>query len=396
MKSKNIQAVIDIGASSVRVCLGYFDKCEWVIVAAAQDDSAQFDNGLVTDLYALTKSLNQAIDKAQKQANVLVQSAIVGISCPKTQTAVFSEQLKILNSKVKEKDKEELINQIVKRANLPYSELLHLLPLQYLLDKYEVFEPKDMAGDFLELMAIAFLIDEKIFNNIKKSLENAGVDLQAMVYNGLAVSELVLTEVEKDRGVCLIDLGKCSCDLTVWQNNKFVYGKILSVGGEFVSSSLAQFFKAQRSYVESLKCQFGSVQLDRFGRKMFLQRSGALGQEINRNDFINQLIDLYQNIFFAIKQELQKVGFKQIPSLVLTGGASQIAGLPQLVQEIFGCEVRLFIPYPVRGMPEEFQGKASMNAVLGLLSLEHQPFLDFAHFPAKKQGIIKKFLDLLR
>ena len=243
--------------------------------------------------------------------------------------------------------------------------------------------------------------------NIVKAVERCGLKVEHIIFSGLASSNAVITEDERDLGVCVVDIGAGTMDIAIWTDGSLRHAEVLPYAGNAVTSDIAYAFGTPFNDAEKLKVKYGC----------------ALSEHINRDETVNvpsvggrpsrslqrrmlaevieprysELLGLVNQRIIAIQDKLRTEGTKHhlAAGIVLTGGGSQIDGLVDCAERVFQTQVRIGQPLDVTGLTDYVKEPYQATAV-GLLHYgkESQFHDDDDYVPSKHQSfttVIKKF-----
>ena len=278
---------------------------------------------------------------------------------------------------------------------------LHVLKQQFLVDgRPDIVDPRGMVADELEARAHIISARRSLVTNLCQCVRNAGMEIEGVIYAGLASGYAASSPEERDLGICTVDLGAGTADIMLWWHNQPVHAASLPVGGEQVSSTLATTLRVPRQTAEMLKRSYGALYSKYYHHtRISLPSTGHLPDRyIASNDLVEQIAASYQKIFASIGKELQRAGLRKMldGGIVFTGGAAQMPGLAEMAGEFFNCPVRVFIPPPIPGLDEYLQNDAGMTTTLGLLYMHQYPVEDYLWAREEKDGIIPGIRNFLK
>ena len=276
-----------------------------------------------------------------------------------------------------------------------------MLEQQFIVDNHQgITDPVGMIADNLEARVHVISARRAAVVNLCQCVRNAGIEIEGVIYAGLASAYAASTADERDLGICTVDLGAGTADLMLWWRNQPMHAATLPIGGEQVSSALATILRTPRQSAEMLKPSHGAL-LDKYSRhtRIPLPSTGNLPDRyLSSGDLVEQIAACYQKFFASINKEFHRIGLRQMldGGIVFTGGAAQIPGLEEMASAIFNCPVRVFIPPPIPGLDEYLQNDAGMTTTLGLLYMHQYPVEDYLWAREEKDGIIPGIRNFLK
>ncbi|MCA1933446.1 MAG: cell division protein FtsA, partial [Calditerrivibrio sp.] len=295
-----------------------------------------------------------AVSNAERMAGVSIRNVTVGIAGGHIKSFNSKGIIAVKNREVGQKDIDRVIES-ASAVDIPIgSEVLHVLPQQYTLDgQSDIRNPIGMTGVRLEVDVHIITGAVSSAQNIIKSCERAGLVVDDIVLEQLASAEAVLSEDEKELGVCLIDGGGGTTDLVVFKKGTVYHTAVLQLGGQSCTSDLAIGINAPESEAEKLKKEYGSVWLPFVGDDEVIEVPSVGGRpprKVSRAVMTQILHARCEEILQMFSGELYKKRFYDIigAGVVLTGGLSNIEGLEELAYSIFNMPVRIAKPDKIK------------------------------------------------
>lgn len=340
--------------------------------------------GGVVDLDATISSISRAIEEAEYIVDDL-EVVCVTLAISGSHITSFNESGQVtLSGVVKEEDVDNAMK-IASAVKLPDGlELLHILPQEYRVDRLPATKnPLNLAGNRLTAQAHLIACHNDWLLNLKNAVERSKYKIDQITFSGLASGYSVLTDDEKELGVCLIDIGGGTVDILVYTDGALRFSKVLPVGGNNITDHIAEVFAVSRQQAENMKIQHGSAispPTHSVDRKITVE---GLGGRIPRTYTRAQLSEatsicyrglfgLVANELMQLRTELYQKGIKQelIAGIVLTGGGSQIEDIVECAKSVFNSEVRVGYPLNITGLTD-YVNKPQYATVLGLLQYSH-------------------------
>ena len=274
--------------------------------------------------------------------------------------------------------------------------LLHVLPRDYIIDKQDgIKEPLGMAGARLEAKVHLVTCSLNSSQNINTCVSACGLDIEAFVLEQLASSYSVLTNDERDLGVCLIDIGCGTADIAVFTDGSISFSDVIAIAGDHVTNDIAEALRTPPTQAEEIKQRYGCAvsALTKADEMMMVSGMGGRPErELSRQTLADVMERRYVEIFSMIQQKLSLSGFESlIPAgVVLTGGASKVEGATELAEEVFHAPVRLGSPDTIGGFNQVIHNPIYATSVGLLLYGLKQMQEDHMNYIHRDKNIINR------
>jgi cell division protein FtsA len=298
---------------------------------------------------------------------------------------VAGSHIKSINSQgiVGIKDKEvkpfdiEKVIESASSVSIPSDqEVLHVLPQEYVIDDQDgIKEPLGMSGVRLEARVHLVTCSNSALRNIEKCVKNCGLSVDGFVLEQLASSYSILSDDEKDLGVCLVDIGGGTTDIAIFNAGSIVHTGVIPIAGDQVTSDIAQALRTPTPQAEEIKQKHGCSVAEFTNDDESIEVPGVGGRpprELSRRSLAEIIEPRYVELFELIKAEISRNGFDdKIPAgIVFTGGTSKIEGVVELAESIFQTSVRLGVPNNFVGMERVLQNPIYSTSI-GLVEHGH-------------------------
>ncbi|HBO38378.1 MAG TPA: cell division protein FtsA [Pasteurellaceae bacterium] len=387
VESKTIVG-LEVGTSKVVAVVGEVLPDGVVnVLGVGSCPSKGIDKGSITDLSAVVNSIQRAIEAAESIADCQIMSVTLAITGEHIQSLNESGFVPIADGEVTQEEI-DLAMHTASSVKLPEGlSLLHLIPQEYAVDKQQnIKNPLGLQGVRLRAQAHLIGCHQAWLNNLKKAVESCKLTVDQIVFAGLASSYSVLTEDEKDLGVCLIDFGGGTMDIMVYTNGALRFSKVIPYGGNNVTDYVAQSLTTSRNEAESIKIHYGSAVnsstdlAEQFNKKKIeVAGLGGATRTFTKSQIVevtsrcySDLLQVVENELIQLRQKLLAEGIKQdlIAGIVLTGGGAQMEDIAKSATKIFGSHVRVGQPLNITGLTD-YVNKPQYATVLGLLQYSH-------------------------
>ena len=373
--SKLINA-IDIGTSKITTIVGqYFDTEDKLnVIAVSSIPSLGFRKGQIINLEQASLTLTQSIESAERMAGFNINEAAISLAAPHIETLNSHGVVAISNpwNEITPND----INRVVEAAKaitLPAGkEIIHVIPRLYTVDGQEgVVDPVGMNGIRLEVEAHIVLASIPYLKNLKKCLDDIGINVHSLVYSGLATAKATLTETEKELGVALVDIGGGITTITIFNEGSPSFASVIPIGANNVTNDLAIGLRFSLEDAEKTKIKLGSIsQNSKFEDEVDLSQFGIISDDHQRKISIQTAINgivkpRLEEIISLVYEQIQNSGLSQtIPAgIVLTGGGSQTVQIKEACAKIIPLPLRIAQPPKIGGITDDILNPAYTSSV---------------------------------
>ena len=402
MGKNNFVVGLDVGTSKVSACIGQLNDNDQIqIIGIGQAVSEGVKQGMITDLERATKAVSKAIEEAEKISGVDISEVSLGVggSHIKSQHSRGVIAISRTDKEITPKDVERVIDQ-ARAIPVPLEqEVIDVLPQRYIIDDQDgIVDPIGMSGIRLETEVLIISGGVAAIQNMVKVVNKAGLRIKDLVVGSLAVSSSVLLKDEKELGVALVDIGGGKTDIAVFIEGNIRYLGSLPVGGELISKDIAFGLRTSFKEAEEIKKEYGWAKRDLITNAGEISVTG-IGRREARKVPVEALVEIIEprmeEILNIINKEIQKSNLAElIPSgLILTGGASQLRGLEQYAEQVFGIPTRIGAPQEMLGMSSQSQNSGAALS-MGLVQLSLQEAMESGHY--YKKGKTKLFEPIER
>ena len=408
MPKEHFIVALDIGSSKISCVVANVEGSRISVIGAHTGESKGIKSGVVNNIDKAVSSISQVINKAEMMSGQSISRATITISGTHIESlnsrgvvAVSGE-----NSEITAEDISR-VNDAAQAVSLPSSrEIIHVLPREYIVDRQKgISDPTGMTGVRLEVEANIVHGSTTSIKNLVKCVEQIGIEVEQLVYSGLASAEAVLTDTEKELGTMLIDIGGGTMDLVIYTSGRPAYSAVLPIGGQNVTNDLAIGLRTLLEDAEKIKLRLSEVDefnskavvIDKNGREAKIPKGDIYVGDLNIGadsvpvNVLNEII--YKRIdeaFKFVKIYVKKAGFaEKLPAgIVLTGGSAEIPGIEKIAEDIFKLPVRIGTPSGIIGLADQIQ-TPSHAAVIGSLKFMSTNIAENPRYSAQRSGSIK-------
>ncbi|MCU0343857.1 MAG: cell division protein FtsA [Ignavibacterium sp.] len=409
---KDILVGLDLGTT--KVCAVIAEKIpeqnKIDVLGFGVAPSEGLHKGLVANIGKTAEAIKAAMSIASNRAGFEVKVVNVGVAGEHI-TSIRHRNYVTINRDEKEIIKDDLdrLEADVRTIRIPSDrQILHIIPEEFSIDHQTGIEnPIGMSGSRLEASNHVVLASIPAMENIRKSVERAGYQVQDYILQPIASSASVLEESEKDLGVALIDIGGGTTDIAIYHKKSIKHTRVIGVAGNQVTNDIRESLGVMTDEAERLKKEYGYASESAIikDEDILIKGVGARGNTKIPISLLTQIISLrMKELFTLVDNELRTAGFKSKikAGIVLTGGGSLLRGVTELAEEVFGLPTRIGVPQELgAGLSNEIESP-EFATVAGLIrgipggkSSEYQVLIKKQkEKPAYQLGkIIKKVQD---
>jgi len=370
---KNLIVGLDIGTSKVVAIVGEIvgdDEIE--IIGIGSNPSRGLKRGVVVNIESTVHSIQRAIEEAELMAGCEIHSVYAGIAGSHIRSLNSHGIVAIRDSEVTVNDIDRVIDAARAVAIPADQKILHILPQEFVVDSQEgVKEPIGMSGVRLEAKVHMVTGAVSAAQNIIKCVRRCGLEVDDIILEQLASSQSVLTDDEKELGVCLVDIGGGTTDIAVFTQGAIHHTAVIPIAGDQVTNDIAVALRTPTQHAEDIKIQYACAltQLASPDETIEVPSVGDRpARRLARQTLAEVVEPRYEELFTLVQAELRRSGFEDMiaAGIVLTGGSAKMEGAVDLAEEIFHMPVRLGVPQYVTGLSDVVRNPIHATGV-GLL-----------------------------
>ena len=364
---------LDIGTSKVVAMVGQVnDDGELEVIGIGSQRSRGLKKGVVVNIESTVQSIQRAIEEAELMAGCEIRSVYAGIAGSHIRSLNSHGAVAIREREVGEQDMERVLDAAQAVAIPADQRVLHVLPQEYLVDNQEgIREPLGMSGVRLEAKVHLVTCAINAAQNIEKCVERCDLEVKDIILEQLASSHAVLTDDEKELGVCLVDIGGGTTDIAVFTGGAIRHTAVIPIAGDQVTNDIAMALRTPTQHAEELKIKYACA-LTQLARADETIKVPGVGDKpprsLSRQALAEVVEPRYDELFTLVQAELRRSGFEDMlpAGIVLTGGSAKIEGVVELAESIFHMPVSLGTPRNIAGLAEIVRNPVYATAV-GLL-----------------------------
>ena len=375
MENKQYVCALDIGTSKVIALIGEIIDEEIHIVGLGQVESRGLKAGMVNNIDATAQAIRQAVGEAEHMADCKIRSVTIGISGNHISSRNSQGVVKIKDGEVTQADIERA-KETAKAVNIPPDhQVLHTVVQEYIIDNQPgVREPIGMSGIRLDTRVHIITGAATALQNLQKCIERCGLKVDEVVLQPLASADAVLTEDEKELGVCVLDISGGTTDIAVYTNGAIRHTAVIPIAGDLITRDLAQALRTPYGAAERIKIFHGVAtdhpDIEGLDEMVEVPSVGDRPpRQIARRVLASIIGPRVEEILELALNELRRSGFPEdvlTSGVVLTGGASLLNGCTDLAENVFNLPARVGVPQEISGVSERIRNPRYAT-VIGLL-----------------------------
>ena len=387
---------LDIGTSKIVAIVGELSpEGQLEIIGIGSHASRGLKKGVVVNIDSTVQSIQRAVEEAELMAGCQIQSVYAGIAGSHIRSMSSHGIVAIRDREVFQPDIDRVIDAAQAVAIPADQKILHILPQEFLIDSQEgIKEPLGMSGVRLEAKVHLVTCAVNAAQNIEKCIQQCGLAVDDIILEQLASSYAVLTEDEKDLGVCLVDIGGGTSDIAIFTEGAIKHTAVIPIAGDQVTNDIAMALRTPTQNAEEIKIKYGCALASLAGENETI-KVPSVGErddrDLSRQALAEVIEPRYEELFTLIQAELRRSGFEDlIPAgIVLTGGTSKMEGVVELAEEIFHMPVSIGKPKSVAGLSDIVRNPIYATSV-GLLQygLGNAPQSHGAHRSETQSGSV--------
>ena len=387
---------LDIGTSKVAAIVGEITVDGDVeVIGIGSAPSRGLKKGVVVNIESTVHSIQRAVEEAELMAGCRIDEVYAGIAGSHVRSLNSHGIVAIRDREVLPQDVDRVIDAAQAVAIPADQKVLHILPQEYLVDNQEgVREPLGMSGVRLEAKVHLVTCAVNAAQNIEKCIERCGLKVKDVILEQLASSYAVLSDDERELGVCMVDIGGGTTDIAVFTDGAIRHTAVIPIAGDQVTNDIAMALRTPTPNAEDIKIKYACAltQLARADETIKVPGVGDKpARELSRQALAEVVEPRYDELFTLVQAELRRSGFEELiaAGIVLTGGSSKMEGVVELAEEIFHMPVSLGSPKHVTGLKDIVRNPIYATGV-GLLLYGKQREEESRGRGGRTSGVVKR------
>ncbi len=371
--NNNLIVGLDIGTSKVVAIVGEITVEGGIeIIGLGTRPSRGLKKGVVVNIESTVQSIQRAVEEAELMAGCQIHSVFAGIAGSHIRSINSHGIVAIKDKEVTAADVSRVI-EAAKAVAIPADQrILHVLPQEFIIDNSEgIRDPISMSGVRLEAKVHLVTGAMSAAQNIIKCVRRCGLEVDDIILEQLASSAAVLTDDEKELGVCLVDIGGGTTDIAVFSDGAIRHTAVIPIAGDQVTNDIAVALRTPTQYADELKVKYACALRQLAADDETIEVPSVGDREprrLARQTLAEVVEPRYEELLGLVLAELRRSGFEEIcaAGVVLTGGSAKMEGAIELAEEIFHMPVRLGFPQHVSGLVDVVRNPIHSTGV-GLL-----------------------------
>jgi cell division protein FtsA len=348
---KNLIVGLDIGTSKIVAIVAEVNPGgELEIIGMGQHPSRGLKKGVVVNIDSTVHSIQRALEEAELMAGCKIKDVYAGIAGSHIKSFNSHGMVAIKDKEVTQADVDQVI-ETAKAVNIPNDQqILHILNQEFIIDGQEdVREPLGMSGVRLEVRVHIVTGAVSAAQNIVKCVRRCGLEVADLILQPLASSWAVLSEDEKDLGVCLVDIGGGTTDIAVFSQGAIRHTAVIPIAGDQITNDIAMALRTPTKDAEDIKVRYGCALAKLADAREMVEVPGVGDRgprEMSRQTLAEVIEPRVEELYSLVQAELRRTAYEELLSsgIVITGGSAAMLGMVELGEEVFHMPVRAGVP----------------------------------------------------
>jgi cell division protein FtsA len=372
-ESKNLIVGLDIGTSKVVAVVAELSPDGRIeITGMGSHESRGLKKGVVVNIEATVTAIQRALEEAELMADCKIQHVFTGIAGSHIRSFNSTGMVAVKEKEVTPLDVDRAI-ETARAMPIPTDQqVLHILTQEFIVDGQDgVKEPIGMSGVRLEVKVHIVTGAVSAAQNIVKCVRRCGLEVNDLILQPLASSLAVLTDDEKELGVCLVDIGGGTTDIAVFREGAIRHTAVVPIAGDQITNDIAMALRTPTAEAEELKIGHGCALRQLADPTQMIEVPGVGDRpprQLSRQTLAEVIEPRVEELYSMVQKVLKDSGYEELLSsgVVLTGGSSVMQGMVDLGEEIFHMPVRLGVPRYAGGLSDVVRNPRYAT-VVGLL-----------------------------
>jgi cell division protein FtsA len=402
--SKNVIVGLDIGTSKIVAIVAEM-KADgtnggFEIIGMGTHISRGLKKGVVVNIETTVAAIQRALEEAELMADCKITRVHTGIAGSHVKSFNSQGMVAIKDKEVAQIDIDRVL-ETAKAVQIPNDQqILHILEQEYIIDgQDDVREPLGMAGVRLEVKVHIVTGAVSAAQNIVKCVRRCGLEVSDLVLQPLASATAVVSDDEKDLGVCLVDIGGGTTDIAVFTHGAIRHTAVIPIAGDQITSDIAMALRTPTKDADDIKIKHGCALSQLADPQEMIEVPGVGNRgskQLSRKTLAEVIEPRVEELYSLIQAELRRSGYEELLSsgIVLTGGSSMMQGMVELGEEIFHMPVRVGQPSYNGGLAEVVRHPRYSTA-MGLL-LEGMQQYRAQELVRTQTGAFQQLLDRMK
>jgi len=372
-ENKNLIVGLDIGTSKIAAIVAEMKpEGGFEVIGMGSSPSRGLKKGVVVNIESTVNAIQRALEEAELMADCKIRDVWTGIAGSHIRSFNSHGMVAIKDREVGQNDVDRVV-ETAKAIPIPTDQqILHVLNQEFVIDGQEdVREPLGMSGVRLEVKVHIVTGAVSAAQNIMKCVRRCGLEVNDLILQPLASAMAVLSEDEKDLGVCLVDIGGGTSDIAVFTQGAIRHTAVIPIAGDQITNDIAMALRTPTKEAEEIKRRYGCALRELADPQEMVEVPGVGergAKKMSRQTLAEVIEPRVEELYSLVQAELRRSGFEELLSsgVVITGGSAAMQGMVELGEEVFHMPVRLGLPSYAGGLSEVIRNPRYSTGV-GLL-----------------------------
>ena len=357
-ENKNLIIGLDIGTSKiVTIVAKVKSEGTMEVIGVGMHESSGMKKGMVVNIDAAVAAIQRALGDAELMADCKIREVYTGIAGSHIKSSNANGMVKIKDREVAQADIDRAVETASSLSMPSDQQILHILEQEFSIDgQRDIKKPLGMSGMRLEVEVHIVTGAVAAAQNIMKCVHRCGLEVREMILQPLASSKAVLSDDERDLGVCLVDIGGGTTDVAIFTGGAIRHTAVIPIAGDQITNDIAMALRTPTSDAEDIKIKYGCA-LRQLAGDGPISVPGVGERDVrmlSRQTLAEVIEPRVEELYMLVQAELRRSGFESLLSsgIVITGGSSAMQGMVELGEEIFHMPVRLGLPRYIGGLSD--------------------------------------------
>lgn len=376
---KDLIVALDVGTGKVAALVCTIEADGSIeIVAMSKHRSLGLKKGAVVNIESTVQSIQRTMNEAEIMADCEIHGVYTGISASHVASQNSHGMVAITNRCEVAQEDVDLVLEAARAVPMAADQkVLHIIPQEYVIDNQEgIRKPVGMCGVRLETRVHMVTCAQSAVQNLERCISRCGLSVDDMILGALASSEAVLSEDEKELGVCMVDIGAGTTDIAVFTQGAIRHTAVIPIAGDQVTNDIAVALRTPTQHADTIKLEQACALVSKADPQATFQVP-SIGErdsrELSRRVLAEVVEARIEELLSLVKGELRRSGFEDLiaAGIVITGGTAKMDGIRELGERVFDMPVRIGASRGVGGLQEVCDDPIYSTAV-GLLLYGHR------------------------
>ncbi len=354
MGNQDIYVGLDIGTTSIKLIAAEMTSGQLSVIGVGSQRADGLSRGVIVDIDKAAATIRAAAQQAADKASLTIQDVVVGVPASMLQIEQVAGMIAVgdTSKEITAEDVKKVATTALTRNLPPEREVLALMPDEFVVDGFDgIKDPRGMIGVRLEMHGLLLTVPKTVLHNLRRAVEKAGLHVASFIAAPLALGEYILSEGEKDFGTVVVDLGGGQSTAAVIHDGKLKFTTTDLEGGEYVSKDISVVLNTSFPDAERLKREFGSADTLTASEEQTFPVTvvGKSAPVAISEKYLAEIIEArLTQVLSRLNEALANAHALDLPGgIVITGGNAALPGISALATDLFGRQVKLYVPSEV-------------------------------------------------